>query len=348
MTLPRDPSILAIVLNYRTPDLTLRAADTALSELAGLRSRLIIVDNASGDGSEALIAAEIARRDWDEMGVELLQSGHNGGFGAGNNAGIRQGMATGIDGAPPDYIYILNSDAFPDSQAIRRLVEHLEATPECGLAGSYIHGPDGKPHMTAFRFPSIPGEFEGAARIGPLSRMLERHIVPLPVPRKTTRVDWLAGASLMIRREVLEEIGLFDERYFLYFEETDLCLRAFRAGWRTDYVRESEVTHIGSVSTGMKDWARMPQYWFDSRLHYFNSNHGAAYAALATLAHVLGASLYRLRCLIDRRKIRDPDRFLRDLIAHALRAPFRKSETPGAGIPPLLPPVLSRPTGEQT
>ena len=93
----------------------------------------------------------------------------NGGFGAGNNAGIRAGLA---DGARPDYVYILNSDAFPDPGAIRALLDHLQTHPDTGLAGSYIHGPDGAPHLTTFRFPSIASEFEGAARLGPVSRWL--------------------------------------------------------------------------------------------------------------------------------------------------------------------------------
>ena len=252
-----DPTLLTIVLNWRTPAMTLEAAEAALREMAGIAGGLIIVDNNSQDGSFETMAAAAEARGWTEGGrVRVLQSGRNGGFGAGNNAGIRAGLARG---AAPDYVYLLNSDAFPDPGAIRALLDHLEAHPEVGLAGSYIHGPDGEPHLTAFRFPSLWSEFEGAARTGPITRLLARHVVPLPIPERTVPVDWLAGASVMMRRRALDEIGLFDERFFLYFEETDLCRRARAAGWPTAYVRESEVTHIGSVSTGMKTWARTPE-----------------------------------------------------------------------------------------
>ena len=123
-------------------------------------------------------AAEAAG--WTAGGrVRVLQAGRNGGFGAGNNAGIRAGLA---GGAAPDYVYLLNSDAFPDPGAIRALLDHLEAHPAVGLAGSYIHGPDGEPHLTAFRFPSLWSELEGAARTGPITRLLARHVVPLPIP----------------------------------------------------------------------------------------------------------------------------------------------------------------------
>ena len=150
-----------------------------------------------------------------------------------------------------------------------------------------------------------------------MTRALKRYVVPLPLPEGPTRVDWLAGASLMMRRSVLDEIGLFDEGFFLYYEETDLCHRALRAGWPTVYVPDSRVTHIGSVSTGMKTWSRLPGYWFDSRWRYFAKTHGAAHAWAATAAFVLGRSLWRLRRMIERKPSDDPDRLLRDMIGHA-------------------------------
>lgn len=306
--------VLTIILNYRTPALTLKAAEAALREMEGIAGELVIVDNDSGDGSFEALQEGVATRGWD---VRVLQSGRNGGFGAGNNFGMRAGLR---DGSAPDCYYILNSDAFPDEGAIRVLLEYLDARPEVGFAGSHIHGPEQDTHVTAFRFPGILSEFEGAIRFGPVTRMLADHVVPLPVPETSGPVDWLAGASVMMRARVLDEIGLFDERFFLYFEETDLCRRAAMAGWPTHYVVESRVTHIGSVSTGMKAWDRVPEYWFDSRWHYFVKNHGVGYAALATLAHVAGGGLHRLRRMVQRRGPVDPPRFLRHLIMHDLKS----------------------------
>lgn len=316
------PSLLTVILNWRTPEMTLRSAEAALAALEGIKGALVIVDNDSGDGSFERLAAEAEGRGWTTgpQQVRVLQSGRNGGFGAGNNFGIRAGMP---DGSPPDYVYLLNSDAFPAKDAIRALLDHLEAHPATGFAGSYIHGPEGEPHRTAFRFPSIPGEFEAQVRFGPVSRLLSRHVVAQPIPEATTRVDWLAGASLMMRRSVLDRIGLFDETFFLYFEETDLCRRAALAGWPTDYVVESRVAHIGSASTGMKGWTRIPRFWLDSRLHYFRKNHGRAHALLATLATLAGGTLWRLRLLVQRKDRGDPPRYLRDLAAHHLRHLFR-------------------------
>lgn len=314
-------SLLTIVLNYRTADMTLRAAETALREMDGIPGGLTIVDNDSQDGSFEKLRAEAKARGWLDGGrVQVLQSGVNGGFGAGNNVGIRAGLASGDK---PDFIYILNSDAWPDPGAITALMDYMAAHPDTGIAGSYIHGPEGEPHSTAFRFPSIASEFEGAAATGPITRMLANSVVSLPMPAQDLRVDWLAGASVMFRREVLDEVGLFDEDFFLYFEETELCHRAARAGWPTVYVRASEVTHIGSVSTGMRNWDRIPTYWLDSRMRYFVKVHGWGYAALATLAHVTGGLIYRARMVVTRKPRLDPPHFLRDLVVHALRTATR-------------------------
>jgi N-acetylglucosaminyl-diphospho-decaprenol L-rhamnosyltransferase len=315
-------TLLTVILNWRTAAMTLQSAEAALREMAGLPGAMTIVDNDSGDGSFEALNAAVAARGWDmaQIPVRVIQSGRNGGFGAGNNVGISAGLP---NGARPDYVYILNSDAFPDPGAIRALYDHLNAHPATGIAGSFIHGEDGTAHRTAFRFPSILGEFEAATRFGPVSRLLARHIVAQPIPEATMRVDWLAGASVMLRQDVLNKVGLFDEMFFLYFEETELCHRATKAGYRVDYVRDSKVTHIGSVSTGMKTWRRMPAYWFDSRLYYFTKVHGRAYAAFATISLGLGSMLWRLRLLLQSRDRGDPPRFLRDLMSHAATAFLR-------------------------
>lgn len=314
---PARPTVLTVILNWRTPEMTLRSAEAALTALQGIDGALVIVDNDSGDGSFEALSGAVAARGWDKgpQAVRVVQSGRNGGFGAGNNFGIRLGLP---DGRVPDYAYILNSDAFPAPDAIRALLDHLEAHPQVGFAGSFIHGTDGAPHRTAFRFPSVASELEGAARFGPISGLLRHSIVARPIPETTTRVDWLAGASLMMRQKVLDQIGLFDETFFLYFEETDLCRRAALAGWPTDYVVESRVAHIGSASTGMKTWARIPAFWLDSRRHYFTKNHGYPVFLLATLAHVVGGLLWRARLLVQRKDRGDPPHFLRDLIRHSI------------------------------
>ncbi len=313
----------AILLNWRTAEMTLKALESAMDALHTLRApfRLTIVDNDSQDGSEEQLRQAVAEKQREGVAgyerVDVVQSGRNGGFGAGNNVGIRHALRTAEE--KPEYFYILNSDAFPAEDAIERLAHYLDGHAEVGIAGSYIHGVDGEPHVTAFRFPSVFSELEGSMRLGAISRALKDYVVPIGIPEETREVDWLAGASMLVRRSVLDEIGLFDESFFLYFEETDLCRRAARAGWRTVYVLESKVAHVGSASTGMKEWSKVPEYWFDSRAHYFAKNHGGLYATVATGVRAAGSALWQVRRRLQRKPDEDPPGFLGGLLAHAMK-----------------------------
>ena len=313
-------TLLTVLLNYRTADMTLKAAEAALTAMDGIPGEMIILDNDSQDGSFETLAAAVDEKGWSKDNrVRVMAAGHNGGFGTGNNVAIRAGLS---DGRAPDYIYLVNSDAFVDPQAIRALIGFMDRTPTAGFAGSKVRGDDGVPHTTHFRFPTIAGEFEQAIRLGLVTRLAKNAVIPLPPSEVAVTADWVAGASMIIRRVALDQIGLFDETYFLYFEETDLCLRAERAGWQTWFVPESTAVHVGSVSTGMKAWSRTPTYWFDSRRYFFLKNHGRLYLTGATLARVVGGALWRLRRLVSHRPLGDPPRFLSDLIAHAFRSTF--------------------------
>ncbi len=313
------PSVLTIVLNWRTPAMTLDAVGAALTALDGIDGALVIVDNDSQDGSFAQLSEAVVARGWNKgaQSVRVVQAGRNGGYGAGNNFGIRTGLP---GGQRPDFVYILNSDAFPEKGTVRTLLDHMQAHPRTAFAGSALYGKEGDHHNSAFRFPSITSEIVGQLRFGPLSRMFEKSMVVMPPPTNEAKVHWMAGASLMARQTALDQIGLFDETFFLYFEETDLCHRAIKAGWDCVFVPSSRAMHLGSVSTGMRKWQRIPQYWLDSRLHYFVKNHGVAYASLATLALLTGGGIWRLRLLVQRKDRGDPPYFLRDLALHAMKS----------------------------
>jgi GT2 family glycosyltransferase len=317
-----QPKILTIILNYRTPDLTVTAATAAVREMRALAGEVVIVDNASGDGSFKAIRDAAEAKGWTKDSfLRVVQSPENGGFGAGNNFGMRLGMSSG---ELPDFYYILNSDAWPDPGAVEKLLDVMQAEPRAGFVGSYIKGTDAAPHCTVFRFPSASGEIEGAARTGVITRLFKSSVVPMEIPSQTTQVDWVAGASVLMRREMLDEIGLFDETFFLYYEETELCRRGARAGWATFYVPDSEVAHVGSASTAMKTWGRTPRYWFESRFYYFSKVHGRAYAVWATLARLSGCGIYGLRRLMTGKPQADPPGFARDLLSHSLAALLKR------------------------
>lgn len=331
------PTVLTVILNYKTADMTLRSAQAALIAMQDLPGEITIVDNDSQDGSFEQIRDYVEAEKWER--VRVIQSGHNGGYGAGNNVGIRAGMA---DGTAPDFIYVLNSDAFPEPEAIRELYDFLQAHPKTGFAGSYIYGEDGDRHTTTFRFPSILSELENAIRFGPVTKLLRSYRVPREDLDVTASVDWLAGASMMMRRSVLDEIGLFDETFFLYFEEADLCARAHLSGHSIDYVHESRIMHLGSVSTGMRTWDRVPDYWFKSRFYYFRKNYGLIYAGFTTLVHLSAGSLHWLRCKLTGKTRGVSPHFLRSMAKHDFATIFGSI----TGANRIQPPELDTKIGE--
>jgi len=309
--------LLVVVINYRTPELTLRAVDAALRELEGIpESAIALVENDSRDGSAERFAEEIAARGWSKR-VRLSRSPRNGGFSYGVNQGARPALASED---PPEFIYLLNSDATPQPGSIGILLRFLEAHPEVGIAGSQIYGTDGGLHETAFRFPNLPAELASTAQGVPgLARWLDTKITALPIPTRDSQVDWLAGASMLIRRRVFEDAGLFDERYFLYYEETDFCLHARQKGWTTWYLPASRVEHVGSASTGWMDFSRpRTVHWFKSRRFYWRKNHGALALWAANFLWMAGFALGKTKAALMRRPYVQPPRLFRDFVKYTL------------------------------
>ncbi len=305
--------VASVTVNYKTADLTLRALEAVLVDLVPLSGTALVVDNDSRDGSAERLRRAIGERGWSER-VTLLVSGENVGFGAGNNIAFRHALARRD---PPDYFYLLNPDARPDPGALRALVEFMDSHPGVGLAGSKIRHPDGSPRISAFRFPGVLSEIEAGLRLGLVSKLLGPWRVWAPPPERTGPVDWVSGASVIIRRDVLEQVGLFDERFFLYFEEIDLGLRAKRAGWPTWYVVESEVEHIGQVSTGLRDIDRpRPEYWFESRRHFLRKSYGPLRLWAANTAFITSYVLFRLRRHLQNKPDPDPPGFFADFVRY--------------------------------
>jgi GT2 family glycosyltransferase len=274
-------------------------------------TRVVVVDNASGDDSVARLDAAVSTRSWAT--VQSLEQ--NGGFAAGNNAAIRPMLAAAD---PPRYVLLLNPDTIVRAGALRALVEFMESRPDVGIAGSRLEEPDGTPQRSAFRFPSVLGELEGGLRLGAVSRLLERWVVAPEVPTMPGPTDWVAGACMIIRTTVFRAIGLLDEGYFMYFEEVDLCHRARQAGWPCWYVPTARVVHLVGQSSGVTNpnaaRRRRPGYWFRARRRYFLANYGRVATLLADLAWSLGHASYRLRRLVQRKPDTDSQWLLWDFI----------------------------------
>ena len=311
----RDATIGVILVNYCTLDLTVQCLASLEAEVASLPgTRVIVVDNASPDGSGVKIAEAIAEHRWMEWATLLAQP-RNGGFGYGNNAAMRFLLA---QQPPPSYFWLLNTDTVIREGALRSLVAFMQGNPSVGISGSQLEDPDATIQSSAFRFHSIAGEFESSLQIGIVSRLLGPWVIAPAQPSGPTPYDWISGASMLIRREVVEQVGFLDESYFLYYEETDYCRRARARGWTCWFVPASRVVHLVGQSTGVTSRTtltrRRPTYWFQSRRRYFIKHHGVAYAVLADAALASATMMARLRDRLLGRGSKSPDKFLRDLL----------------------------------
>jgi GT2 family glycosyltransferase len=316
--------LLIVIVNYRSAGLTIDCLRALEPQVVGADAvqdaRVVVTDCASPDDSVHRLRAAISANAWGRW-VTLQPLANNGGFAYGNNEAIRPALASAD---PPDYVLLLNPDTLVRPGAVRALVAFMDSHADVGIAGSRLEDPDGTPQRSAFRFHSAAAEFENTFRLGVVSRLLRSKIVAPEVSHEAGETDWVAGASMIIRRKVFEDVGLLDERYFMYFEETDFCLRARRAGWRCWYVPQSRVVHLVGQSSGVTDVKqppkRRPAYWFDSRRRYFVKNHGRAYAVLADMAWAAGMSVYRVRRLVQRKPDKDPPKLLGDFLRRSTLA----------------------------
>jgi len=281
-------------------------------------TRVVVTDNASGDGSVERIEAAIETEGWGDW-ASLMPLKYNGGYAFGNNAAIRPALESTN---PPPYFLLLNPDTIVHPSALKVLVDFMDEHPTVGIAGSRLEDLDGTPQRSAFRFHTILSELDFGLRVGVVSKLLSQWVVAPPVSKETCKTDWVAGASMIVRREVFESVGLLDENYFMYFEEVDFCLRANRSGWPCWYVPQSRVVHLVGQSSGVTDTKRppkrLPRYWFDSRRRYFLKNHGWLYAAIADAAWVSGFVLWRWRRAIQHKPDKDPPKLLSDFLLNSV------------------------------
>lgn len=315
--LPCLTEVMVVIVNYRTPDLTIDCLRSLESEAKILPNlQVIVTDNNSGDGSNTIIAKAIDQAGW--AWVKFMPLQHNGGFAYGNNFPIRQALN---GNRLPPYVLLLNPDTIVLPGAISTLVRFIEERPEIGIVGSRLQDPDGTPQYSAFRFHTIWSEIDSGLRLGIVNRLLARWIIAPPVSDSACQTDWVAGASMMVRRQVFEDIGLMDEGYFMYYEEMDFCLQAKKAGWSCWYVPDSRVIHLVGQSSGVTNTKqvrkRKPKYVFDSRQRYFLKNYGWLYLLIADLALILTFSTWRIRQILQRKPDSDPPHLLLDIILNS-------------------------------
>ena len=281
-----DSSICVVIVSYKSGELVINALKSLVNELIKEpMMKVIVVDNSCGEDAR-IINESINLESWSDW-ARVAVSPKNGGFSYGNNIAIRSALKACN---PPKYIWLLNPDTeiYPDAGVLLRCF--LDSNQDAGIVGSCLHNDDGAEWGYAFRFPTIVSEIEQALEFGPVSKMCKTHIIAHKMGSESKQVDWIPGASMMVRTEVFVTAGLFDENYFLYYEETDFCLNALKAGWYCWYHPSSKVMHIAGQSTGATGRSgvskRQPKYIYDSRYHYFTKNHGFIYTMVTDLLRI--------------------------------------------------------------
>jgi N-acetylglucosaminyl-diphospho-decaprenol L-rhamnosyltransferase len=310
--------LLVVIVSYRVTDLTIDCLRSLSGEVSRCPAiRVVVCENGTGGDSEDRLRRAIVENGWDSW-VHLTAIYPNRGFTGGNNAVIRPALQSDD---PPEYILLLNADTIVEEHALDTLVAFMDDHPKAGIGGSMLLAPDGTVEFSPFRFPGIATELTRGLRIGIVSKLFSPWAWVIPKRDGPVRAEWVSGASLILRRAVLEQIGLLDEGLYTYFDDPDICLRAARAGWETWFVPASRVIHLAGASTGVtgnRPPSRRPAYWYQARRRFFLKNYGACYTALADAAFIMGFAAWRVRRRLQRKPDTDPPHMLIDSIRQSV------------------------------
>lgn len=244
-----------IIVNWNTCDLLRQCLKSVYDTVHGLSFEVIVVDNGSSDGS-----VEMVRREFPQ--VVLIENRENLGFARANNQAIH--ISRG------DLALFLNSDAFLRTDAVQQLVRTMRDHPDVGIAGPALFFPDGRVQASHSPLPSLRSETMSLLGLD----RLPRRIAVVDSKCGYFETGGVSGACFVSRRQVFDEIGLFDEGFFMFSEEIDLCYRAWIAGWKVVHVPTAHVYHVGGGSTGTT--AKRLLMLYRSKLRYFSKHFGAA------------------------------------------------------------------------
>ena len=284
-----------VIINFRTPKFITDCLSTLLPELKGIDARVVVVDNHSEDDSPMLINEWLAEHDKDSK-VLFIQSDINAGFSAGNNLGIKA-----LDAK---YYLLLNSDTIVRPGAIQSILDTVVLYPKAGLVSPRLEWPDGTGQESCFRYHNPFSEFMAAAQTGFIDRLLNRYIVPIRVQTRIATPEWTSFACVLIRHEVFQQIGLLDEGYFMYFEDTEFCHRARMADWEIIHNPEASIIHLHGGSSPLEQnrslKKRLPRYYYESRTRLFFQTIGRQGLLAANLMWWLGRMVSMPRQLLGR------------------------------------------------
>lgn len=315
--------IAVSIINYRTGTMTIAAVQSVLADLGARVATVVIVDNASGDGSAEEIADWVART--GDARLRLVRSADNTGFSGGHN----RGMAAVPDA---EFYLILNSDALLRPGLLDALLDAARANPRAGLIAPRLEWEDGRPQQSCFRFASPASELIRGAETGPVTRLLARHVTALPVDPDPATIEWASFACILLRGGMVRAIGPMDSGYFLYFEDAEYALRARRAGWGVVFAPQARAVHFrggsGPVKAMQAAKKRLPPYYWRSRTRFLRQAHGPLGPLLGNLAWALGRGLAQARRLAGRRVPPTHDNETRDIWTGITR-PLAPDRGPG-------------------
>ncbi|MGD8327794.1 MAG: glycosyltransferase family 2 protein [Acidobacteriota bacterium] len=297
------PDLTVIIINHNTREDLLACVDSLPAAAASLRLQVIVVDNASIDGSVAAV-----ERRFPTVRVLALQT--NSGFARGCNLGIAEARAP--------FVAVLNADIVCDPGALQAMVRFLRGAPRAAAVGPLLCNSDGSLQTSAYRFPTLPVEIAGifgVRRMLPLSALRRSRLRKLLPdtghfdPHDRARpVDYVTGAMIALRREAVEAVRGFDENFFMYYEEIDLCRRLCTAGWQVFHLPEASATHhlnrSGTQRPRLTFLARQ-----QSRLRYHAKHRGRLASGIlrAVLATKVAGTALRLRLSSPARSGTDVD-----------------------------------------
>jgi N-acetylglucosaminyl-diphospho-decaprenol L-rhamnosyltransferase len=264
-------SLGAVVVNHDAGEALLACVASLRAEGVG---ELVVVDNASTDGS-------VEELEESDPAAQLLRTGRNLGYGAGANRGLAL--------VHSDLVLVCNPDVVVHPGALGVMAAVLSDDPAAGVVGPRILEPDGSRYPSARRFPSWSDAL-GHALLGalrPSNRFTQRYRMADIVADRPSPVDWVSGACFLARRRVLEEVGGFDERYFMYLEDTDLCWRLWRAGYRVLYVPGASVSHLQGLSTAKRPYRMLVAHHRSAFRFAVRSTSGWRRAGLPAVALLL-------------------------------------------------------------
>ena len=253
-----------IIVSWNTCDLLRRCLTSIEAQRGNLEVEVIVVDNQSHDGTPEMIRAEFPQ-------VILIEAKANLGFSVGNNVGLAQ--------ARGEWLMLLNPDTEVVGDALPTLVRFLQEHPAVGLVGPDIFYADGSRQPTRHRFPSPFTLFVTSTPLYPFLACYLHHYYMTDKPvDEPQAVDWLSGAALLLRREVYERVGGLDERFFMYFEETDWQRRIKAAGWSICFVPSATIHHDEDASSSQVVALRHIRF-NRSRIRYASKWHGIQWAS---------------------------------------------------------------------